>query len=647
MSNMNLTTSANSKSTSFLATKVANIHLSKDDEWDIPTILSVNSDQNSILATSTSSNSTSFLATKVANISSLEDDEWDLPTTISVSSDQNSILATTSANVHSSENDEWDLPIETTPITSTTLQTSKSSKNSKSSQISKTPKTITKIVSIKKDEDDDWHTPYIPPTEESWEDVDVSLHLQNNLPASSNTVDDWHESVLEKTDTIESTDIKLQDSAITTSFDRMGLKEEILRAIYEEGYENPSHVQQIALAPLVNNPFTDVVACAQAGSGKTLLYVVGALQAIEPSIKELQAIIIIPNKELGLQIFEYFCKIAKYLNVSIAFHRGTGQNIKPMDSETRITNSSTSYFKYGNARDGKEQVVVSTPGRLLDILTNQNGILVKKEIWAIKSGVLGKRENSDKIKIDRLNTNFVSFIGMDEADDMLSYQKKSSSREIIEKIFMNIATAQVARKMGVTATCSQEFLDFCDSYFDANHLLQFIIPKEELSVKSLAQYFIQLPSEEKKIGCLNLLFSKLLYGQAFIFTNQIEKAIYIYEKLSEENFPIACVHGRMTQADRDNIVKDFKKGKYRIVVSTDLLGRGIDIASISLVINYDLPLKIDNYIHRVGRAGRFGKKGMALNLILNDQRSRMEEIKLRFQIENLVESPSIDVLNRS
>ena len=466
--------------------------------------------------------------------------------------------------------------------------------------------------------------------DDDWENTSIIIPSKNkSLPQT--LVDDWHDSI-EETNIKETNNEDTKEKLLTYSFDEMPINEKFLRSIFESGYERPSIVQQIALKPLLTNCFSDVIVCAQAGSGKTLLYVLAGLTAVDPSIKELQVLIIIPTKELGLQIFEYFSNIAKYSEVSIAFHRGIGDN-NSLDEKIRMNNNNTtSYFKYGDAIDGKENIIIATPGRLLDLLTNSNGILVKKI------------NSSRKIKIQKLNTEYVSFIGMDEADDLLAYQKRSSSRELIERIFTNIETAEVARKMAVTATCSQELLEFSKEYMDKN-ILQFIIPKEELSVKSLLQYYVLLQNEEKKLECLNKIFSRLRFGQAFIYTNTIEKAKYIYEQLLEQGFPIACIHRELSLQQRDDIVKNFKKNQYRIIVTTDLLARGIDIQSISLVINYDLPFKIDNYIHRVGRSGRFGKKGLALNLILNDQRSRMEEIKLRFGIIQLTESPTIDVLN--
>jgi translation initiation factor 4A len=370
---------------------------------------------------------------------------------------------------------------------------------------------------------------------------------------------------------------------VVYKFDDLNLKPAIVRGIFGYGYETPSAIQQRAILPITEG--RDVLAQAQSGTGKTATFTISALQRIDENEKSTQALILAPTRELALQIKNVITSIGLYLKVTV--HASIGGTSMQDDIEA---------FRSG------VQVVVGTPGRVYD--------MIERRFF-----------KTDKVKM---------FI-LDEADEMLS----SGFKEQIYNIFRLLPeTTQVVL---LSATMPQDVLEVTTKFM--NNPVRILVKKDELTLEGIKQFFINVELEEYKFDCLCDLYDSISVTQAVIFCNTRSKVETLTTKLKAENFTVSAIHADLPQADRDTIMKEFRSGSSRILISTDLLARGIDVQQVSLVINYDLPANKENYIHRIGRGGRFGRKGVAINFVTERDVGMMREIE-KFYSTQIEEMPA-------
>lgn len=355
------------------------------------------------------------------------------------------------------------------------------------------------------------------------------------------------------------------------------------QGIFAYGYETPSSIQQRAILPIIEG--RDVLAQAQSGTGKTATFTISALQRIDVEEKATQALILAPTRELALQIQKVVLAIGLHLNVSV--HASIGGTNVSTDIEA---------FKSGT------QVVVGTPGRVLDMIER-------------------RYFKTDKVKM---------FI-LDEADEMLS----SGFKEQIYNIFTLLPeTTQVVL---LSATMPSDVLEVTTKFM--RNPVRILVKKDELTLEGIKQYYINVEEEQFKFDCLCDLYDSISVTQAVIFCNTRRKVEFLTESLREKKFTVSAIHADLSQTERDTIMKEFRTGSSRILISTDLLARGIDVQQVSLVINYDLPTNKENYIHRIGRGGRFGRKGVAINFVTDQDVGAMREIE-KFYSTQVVEMPS-------
>lgn len=370
---------------------------------------------------------------------------------------------------------------------------------------------------------------------------------------------------------------------VVYSFDELNLKPEIVRGIFGYGYESPSAIQQRAILPITEG--RDVLAQAQSGTGKTATFTIAALQSIDVNLKATQALILAPTRELALQIKNVITHIGLYLNVTV--HASIGGTSMSDDIEA---------FRSG------VQIVVGTPGRVFDMIDR-------------------RYFKTQKVKM---------FI-LDEADEMLS----SGFKEQIYNIFRLLPeTTQVVL---LSATMPQDVLEVTTKFM--NNPVRILVKKDELTLEGIKQYYIDVEEEQFKFDCLCDLYDSISVTQAVIFCNTRSKVEMLTTKLKAQNFTVSSIHSDLPQADRDTIMNEFRSGSSRILIATDLLARGIDIQQVSLVINYDLPSNKENYIHRIGRGGRFGRKGVAINFVTSQDVGIMREIE-KFYSTQIDEMPA-------
>merc|ERR1712227_357976 len=370
---------------------------------------------------------------------------------------------------------------------------------------------------------------------------------------------------------------------VVHSFDDLNLKPNIVRGIFGYGYESPSAIQQRAILPITEG--RDVLAQAQSGTGKTATFTISALQRIDENEKSTQTLILAPTRELALQIKSVITSIGLYLKVTV--HASIGGTSVSDDIEA---------FKSG------AQIVVGTPGRIFDMIER-------------------RYFRTDKVKM---------FI-LDEADEMLS----SGFKEQIYNIFRLLPeTTQVVL---LSATMPQDVLEVTTKFM--NNPVRILVKKDELTLEGIKQFYINVEQEDFKFDCLCDLYDSISVTQAVIFCNTRSKVEFLTTKLKAENFTVSAIHADLPQSDRDTIMNEFRSGSSRILIATDLLARGIDVQQVSLVITYDLPANKENYIHRIGRGGRFGRKGVAINFVTDEDVGMMREIE-KFYSTQIEEMPA-------
>ena len=367
-----------------------------------------------------------------------------------------------------------------------------------------------------------------------------------------------------------------------TTFDDFELNEKLLRGIYSHGFENPSDIQCKAL-PVINSK-KDLYAQAQSGTGKTGAFTIGILNNIDVSLKKTQYIIITPTHELAKQILKVIESLSSYMEVTMAKVIG----------KTNI-NDSILELK----RD--PQIIVATPGRLLDMIN-------KRHIF------------TDSIKA----------LVLDEADEILSSGFMDSIYNIIKAV---PKTAQICL---FSATMPKEILDLTNCFMDDPAML--LVNKDELTLEGIQQFYIDLKQYNWKFDVLYDIYETINITQSIIYVNSKTVLHNLYDRLSRDEFPVSYIHGDMITREREENLNNFKSGKTRILLSTDLLSRGIDIQQLSLVINFDLPKNKETYIHRIGRSGRYGRKGTAINFVTSEDISHMKEIE-SFYNTQIMEMP--------
>jgi translation initiation factor 4A len=368
---------------------------------------------------------------------------------------------------------------------------------------------------------------------------------------------------------------------VVDSFDDLDLQEGLLRGIYSYGFERPSAIQQRGIRPILDG--RDTIGQAQSGTGKTATFTIGALQRIDYNNRECQALILAPTRELAQQIQKVVLALGDYLKIRCHACIG-GTSVR--DDIDRL-------------RDG-QHCVVGTPGRVMDML--------------------GKRH----LRAD----NLLVFV-LDEADEMLSRGFKDQIYDIFKTLPANVQVCLFS------ATMAPEILDLTTKFM--RDAVRILVKKDELTLEGIRQFYVAIEKEEWKLDTLCDLYETLTITQAIIYCNTRRKVDFLADQMTKRDFTVSTMHAELDQKERDLIMREFRSGSSRVLISTDLLARGIDVQQVSLVINYDLPQNMENYLHRIGRSGRFGRKGVAINFVTNNDVRAMKEIERYYhtQIEEM------------
>jgi len=369
---------------------------------------------------------------------------------------------------------------------------------------------------------------------------------------------------------------------VADTFEKMGLKEDLVRGIYHYGFQVPSAIQQRAIVPICSG--RDVIAQAQSGTGKTATFSIGILQTVDTTSNEPQALVLSPTRELAAQIQKVIYALGNYMSVEV--HACIG---------------GTSVGEDINKLDAGVQVVSGTPGRVFDMIRRKN-----------------------------LRTRNIKMLVLDEADEMLSRGFKEQIYDVYRYL------PPMTQVVLVSATMTREVLEMTKKFM--NNPIRILVKRDELTLEGIKQFFVAVEKEEWKFDTLCDLYDALTITQAVIFCNTKKKVDWLSEKMTKANFTVAAMHGDMPQTERNAIMKAFRNTEYRVLITTDLWARGLDVSHVSLVINYDLPNDREQYLHRIGRSGRFGRKGVAINFVKNEDIRILRDIE-QFYATQIDEMP--------
>lgn len=352
-------------------------------------------------------------------------------------------------------------------------------------------------------------------------------------------------------------------------FEDFFLKRELLMGIFEKGFEKPSPIQEEAIPIILQN--RNVLARAKNGTGKTAAYIIPCLEKTDTSKNHIQILILIPTRELALQTSAIVKEVGKHMGLHCMVTTG-GTSLK--DDIMRLYNT--------------VHIIVATPGRILDLASKKVADLSKCRT-----------------------------IIMDEADKLLSPEFQPVLEQIINlcdkthQICLFSATFPVAVK------------SFCQKFVPNPYSINLM---EELTLRGITQFYAYV-EERQKVHCLNTLFSKLEINQSIIFCNSVNRVELLAKKITELGYSCYYIHAKMQQANRNRVFHEFRNGATRHLVTSDLFTRGIDIQSVNVVINFDFPKNSETYLHRIGRSGRFGHLGLAVNLITYEDRDSLRRVE--------------------
>ena len=370
------------------------------------------------------------------------------------------------------------------------------------------------------------------------------------------------------------------------SWDEFGMDTDVLRGVYSVGFEKPSPIQMKSVKPLMDGK--DLLAQAQSGTGKTGAFSIGLLNRINVEDMVTQAIVLSPTRELSQQTFEVIKSIGCYMK---------GLRVK------MLVGGSPVYEDIDNLKTNVPHIIVGCPGRTFDMM-----------------------------KRGYLNTSNIKLLVIDEADELLSSGFTEQLYQIIQYL---PSTSQICL---FSASIPVAIEELTTKFMKSPEKI--LVKSDMLTLDGIQQYHIALDNDGDKFDCLCDLYNSLNVSQCIIYCNSIKRVEDLYHAMVKEGFAVSQLHGNMDKDDRQKAFENFKNGQTRVLISSNVTARGIDIQQVSTVINFDLPKCVHNYLHRIGRSGRWGRKGVGINFVTKFDISQMNIIEEFYhtKIEELPES---------
>jgi translation initiation factor 4A len=394
-------------------------------------------------------------------------------------------------------------------------------------------------------------------------------------------------------DTITPTDTDIE--YIPKEFDKWEdlegiISEEVMRGIYAYGFDDPSLIQRKALLTIFDKK--DIIAQAQSGTGKTGVFTIGVLQKVNTETNKTQAMILAPTRELAKQIFDVITSIGSMVK-NIRFHLLIGGTSTDEDAHQLKTIM--------------PHVIVGCPGRVYDMMRRNH--IVSKDI---------------------------NLLVLDEADEMLSVGFKDQIYNIFQYLNSDVQVGLFS------ATMPNELQSLTDKFM--RNPVRILVKSEMLTLEGIKQYYVALNDDSQKYATLKDIFNIISMSQCIIYCNSIKRVMDLTDAMTNDGFPVCCIHSNMEKSKRDESYSDFKAGKHRVLISSNVTSRGIDVQQVRTVLNFDLPKCIFNYLHRIGRSGRWGRKGTAINFVTRWDMKTMKDIERHYQtiVEELPSNIIID-----
>ena len=368
------------------------------------------------------------------------------------------------------------------------------------------------------------------------------------------------------------------------------ISEELMRGIYAYGFDTPSLIQRKALLTIFDKK--DIIAQAQSGTGKTGVFTIGVLQKVDTEVNKTQAMILAPTRELAKQIYDVITSIGSMIK-NIRFHLLIGGTSTDEDAHQLKTIM--------------PHIIVGCPGRVYDMMRRNH-----------------------------INSKDINLLVLDEADEMLSVGFKDQIYNIFQYLSADIQVGLFS------ATMPNELQSLTDKFM--RNPVRILVKSEMLTLEGIKQYYVALNDDNQKYATLKDIFNIISMSQCIIYCNSIKRVMDLTDAMINDGFPVCCIHSNMDKSKRDEAYTDFKAGKHRVLISSNVTSRGIDVQQVRTVLNFDLPKCIFNYLHRIGRSGRWGRKGTAINFVTRWDIKTMKDIERHYHtiVDELPSNITID-----
>lgn len=365
-----------------------------------------------------------------------------------------------------------------------------------------------------------------------------------------------------------------------SEWDELDLKEDLHRGILAYGFEKPTSIQQKAIKPIIDG--NDIIGQAQSGTGKTGSFTIGCLQRIDLTSSTTQAVILSNTHILAKQTFSVVNSLSHYMD---------GLVTKLLIGGTSVSED------INDLRSRKPHIIIGTPGRVFDMMKRRH-----------------------------FETEHIRLFIMDEADEMLNKGFKEQIYEIFRYLDDNVQVALFS------ATMPHEILTLTDKFL--RNPVKITLKAEDVTLKGIKQFYIAVSSDQEKFDCLKDLYECISASQSIIYVSSRERVTRLYNAMISDGFAVCYVHSEMPSSDRDNTIDKFRNGEYRVMISSAMTTRGFDVQQVSTVIIFDMETfinNLENYVHAIGRSGRFGRKGLAINFMTKQDTTVVKAIEDRYK----------------
>jgi superfamily II DNA/RNA helicase len=393
-----------------------------------------------------------------------------------------------------------------------------------------------------------------------------------------------------KTANIQNNDTESETETVFETWDELDIKPDLLRGIYNYGFEKPSPIQRKAIRPIIEGK--DIIAQAQSGTGKTATFTIGALQLINLNNTDPQILVLSPTRELAAQ--------------TALVMEGIGSMMNGLIVKTYYGGAPTDNFNRFSSKI-KAHVICGCTGKICDMI----------------------RRNT-------IRTSAIKLVILDEADEMLASGFRDQVHNILQYVNENVQIALFS------ATLPANIYNIVNTFM--RNPVKIEVKTEMLTLEGISQYFVAVENDAQKYATIKHIFSFISLSQCIIYCNSVKRVYELYEAMREDEFPVCCIHSDMDKLSREKAFNSFKSGSCRVLISSNVTARGIDVQQVSTVINFDVPKCVHTYLHRIGRSGRWGRKGSAINLVSRYDVDKIKEIEAYYSCQIKVMPANLELL---